>query len=148
VIALLACVPVLCAAEMPGQSSKRDLARQILEASGVRGGLIVHLSCGGGKLTAALRASDSYLVHGLDTDAEAVQEARQHIQSLGLYGNVSVAAFDGQRLPYIDNLVNLVVVSGFSVQVLGDELARVLAPGGVVMVRGDLGDTETRNLKP
>ena len=31
-------------------------ARKILEAAGVQGGLIVHVGCGDGKLTAALRA--------------------------------------------------------------------------------------------
>ena len=33
-----------------------------------RGGLVVHLGCGDGKLTAALRTGDAYLVHGLDVD--------------------------------------------------------------------------------
>ena len=60
-------------------------ARQILEATGVKGGLIVHLGCGDGKLTAALRANDSYVVHGLDTNTENVKKARGHIQSLGIY---------------------------------------------------------------
>ena len=31
-------------------------ARQILDAAGVKGGLVVHLGCGDGALTAALRA--------------------------------------------------------------------------------------------
>ncbi len=33
------------------------LAREILDATGVRGGLVVHLGCGDGKLAAALRAN-------------------------------------------------------------------------------------------
>ena len=41
----------------------------ILEASGVKGGLVVHLSCGDGRLTAELRPNDRYQVHGLDRDA-------------------------------------------------------------------------------
>jgi len=44
------------------------LARKILSETGVKGGLVVHLGCGDGKLTAALRANDSYLVQGLDAD--------------------------------------------------------------------------------
>ena len=63
-------------------------AQRILEATGVKGGLIVHLGCGDGTLTAALRANDRYLVHGLDTDAERAAKAREHIRSLGLYGPV------------------------------------------------------------
>ena len=34
----------------------------VVEDSGVKGGLVVHLGCGDGKLTAALRVNDSYLV--------------------------------------------------------------------------------------
>jgi len=90
-------------------SPERAMPRQILDATGVQGGLIVHLGCGDGNLTAGLRASDSYLVHGLDSEANSVAAARKHIQSLGLYGNVSAEHWTGPHLPYIDNLVNLVV---------------------------------------
>ncbi len=106
-----------------------DQVQKILEATGVRGGLVVHVGCGDGKLTAALRAGDGYLVHGLDTDAKNVAAARQHVQSLGLYGKVSVEQWSGERLPYADNLVNLIVVRGPS-SVARDELLRVLCPGG------------------
>ena len=51
-------------------------AEQILAAAGVRGGLIVHAGCGGGQLTAPLRASDRYVVRGLDADAVNVARAR------------------------------------------------------------------------
>ena len=36
-------------------------AQEILKETGVQGGLIVHIGCSNGKLTAALRASDKYL---------------------------------------------------------------------------------------
>ena len=111
-----------------------DRARQILETSGVKGGLIVHVGCGDGRLTAALRAKDAYLVRGLDTDAERVASARGHIRSLGMYGPVSIDTFDGRRLPYLDNLVNLIVVSDAYGQAPTKEIARVLAPGGVALM--------------
>ncbi|MBM3889506.1 MAG: hypothetical protein FJ388_10310, partial [Verrucomicrobia bacterium] len=76
--------------------------------------------------------SDSFIVHGLDTDAKNVAAARQHIQSLGLYGKVSVEQWSGERLPYADNLVNLVVTSG-ECRVARDEIMRVLAPNGVAL---------------
>ena len=84
-------------------------AADIVKASGVRGGLVVHLGCGDGKLTASLRTSDSYIVHGLDADAKNVEAARKHAASLGLYGCVSIAQLTAQTLPYADNLVNLLV---------------------------------------
>ena len=47
-------------------------AREILDASGVQGGVVVHLGCGDGSLTAALRVDDRYVVHGMDLDAEVL----------------------------------------------------------------------------
>ncbi len=45
---------------------------------------------------------------------------------------MSVAPWDGRRLPYIDNFVNLLVVSGqWSVD--KEEILRVLCPGGVAV---------------
>ena len=108
ILAVVVGVPI--AAETADKNDKTNvLAKQILEKTGVRGGLIVHLGCGDGKLTAALGGNRRYLVHGLDTDAGKVRRARGHIQSLGLYGRVSVDSFDGRQLPYVDDLVNLLV---------------------------------------
>ncbi|MFA6561285.1 MAG: PQQ-binding-like beta-propeller repeat protein [Verrucomicrobiia bacterium] len=110
-------------------------AQHLLGAAGVKGGLIVHVGCGDGKLTAALRANDSFIVHGLDTDVASVTTARNVIQSLGLYGVVSVEQWSGERLPYADNLVNLVVAGG-ECRVASDEILRVLAPNGVALIGG------------
>ncbi|MBM4089473.1 MAG: methyltransferase domain-containing protein, partial [Planctomycetes bacterium] len=115
--------------EVAGEASNPKAAR-ILADSGVQGGLVVHVGCGDGRLTAALRAGEEYLVQGLDTDPAKVAEARRNIQSLGVYGPVSVDEVDGQHLPYADNLLNLLVVSG-PVSVAKEEVQRVLAPGGV-----------------
>ncbi len=109
--------------------------KEILKSTGTTGGLVVHIGCGDGKVTAALRANDSYLVHGLDTDAKNVAKAREHIRSKGLYGRVSVATFDGKRLPYVDNLVNLIVADELR-GVTMKEVMRVLAPLGVAYVGG------------
>ncbi len=128
-------------------------AEGIVKASGVKGGLVVHLGCGDpsatstgsgqagsgqvGKLTAALRVNDRYLVHGLDTDAANIATAREHIRSKGLYGPVSVAQFDGKGLPYVDNMVNLLVADKLGGVTMA-EVMRVLAPRGVAIVDGKM----------
>ena len=129
-LAATLCLPPDAAGAEPVQA-----AEQILSASGVRGGLVVHLGCSDGKLTAALRASDAYLVHGLDPDPVNVEVARAHLLKRGLYGPVSIDLLTGTRLPYVDNLVNLVVADDPG-GVPMDEVLRVLAPGGVAMVAG------------
>ncbi|MEA3226730.1 MAG: class I SAM-dependent methyltransferase, partial [Planctomycetota bacterium] len=109
-------------------------AKRILDATGVRGGVVIHIGCGDGCLTAALHASDSYIVQGLDNDAKNVKAARKHINSLGLYGKVSVDQLKGEQLPYIDNFVNL-VVSEDTGEIPMAEILRVLAPKGVAYVK-------------
>ena len=53
----------------------------------------------------------------------------------GCQGKVSVARFDGKKLPYINNLVNLLIVrSGFDVP--SSEVERVVAPYGVAVING------------
>jgi len=133
-----------------GPEPKRDpkaLAREIISATGVKGGLVVHLGCGEGKLTAALRASDAYLVHGLTRHAANVRKARAHIRSLGLSGKVSVERWTGEGLPYADNLVNLLVAEDLG-GVAMKEVIRVLVPEGVAYVRGKGKWTKTVKPRP
>lgn len=109
-----------------------ESAGDILKASGIRGGLVVHVGCGDGRLTSALRVNDSFIVQGLDTDPVNVQKVRQLIHARQLGGTVTVHHFDGQHLPYVNDSVNLLVVSGKS-QLAGEEIDRVLTPRGVLL---------------
>ena len=140
--------PVLCLM-LPGASalagSLDGRAAEILKATGVKGGLIVHVGCGDGRLTAELGAGESFLVHGLETQAEDVAKAREHIRSQGLYGKVSVDRFDGKRLPYVDGLVNLLVCSDLA-DVPMAEVMRVLAPLGVAYIESN--GAWTKTVKP
>ena len=111
---------VVCASV---QTLSADTAADIINKTGVKGGFVVHLGCGDGKLTAALRRNESYLVHGLDTDVDTVRRARKHIESLGVYGKVSVDGFDGKKLPYVRDIVNLLVASDLG-KITMDEVRR------------------------
>jgi len=113
-------------------------ARRILDATGTRGGLVVHVGCGDGRLTAALHAGSSFVVHGLALDQTDAEAARDRLQSQGIYGPVSVAVWSGGALPYTDNLVQLLVAD---LDALGQrapaeaEMLRVLSPQGVAYVK-------------
>ncbi len=108
--------------------------QELVEATGIQGGLIVHLGCGDGKLTADLKVNDRYVVHGLDTDDTVISAAREYIHSRGIYGDVSVDRFDGSQLPYADNLVNLVISENIG-DVPISEILRVLCPKGVAYIK-------------
>ena len=94
--------------------------------------LIVHVGCGDGQLTAALRVNHRFIVHGLDTDAQQITRDRDVLAAQGLSGPVSVEQWNGKRLPYVDAMVNLLVVDRL-LAVDRDELTRVLTPGGVAV---------------
>lgn len=113
-------------------------AKQILEQSGVSAGFVVHLGAGDGELTAALRCNDTTQVHGLQRDPAMVAVARKRVQATGHYGDVAIDAFDGNDLPYVDNLVNLLVTEELG-DVAMEEVLRVLVPNGVAMIKGDDG---------
>ncbi|MDP6542597.1 MAG: PQQ-binding-like beta-propeller repeat protein [Phycisphaerae bacterium] len=115
-------------------SASAGSADDILKATGIQGGMVVHLGAGDGKLTAALHANDGFLVQGLDADSANVAKARQTIRDAALYGKVSVSHLSGNALPYIDGLVNLVVAEDLG-KVSMDEVMRVLCPNGVAYVK-------------
>ncbi len=112
-----------------------DSAKDILKSSGVKGGLVVHIGCGDGKLISDLGENAGYIVQGLDTSAAKIEKAKNTIQSKGLTGKVTAKGFDGENLPYIDGSVNLIVVSNEKNRVPSEEIARVLAPLGVALVK-------------
>jgi outer membrane protein assembly factor BamB/SAM-dependent methyltransferase len=116
----------------------RALASEIVRASGVTGGLCVHLGCGDGKLTAELRQDGRFLVQGISPTAALVRSARKAVQARGNYGPVSVIRSKLKRLPYTSNLVNLVIADDLprtlNAGLTFKEILRVLAPGGTAFV--------------
>ncbi len=120
------------------------VAQDVLERSGVRGGLAVVLG-GDAGLLAELRAGGPFLFQGLSAEPEAVAELRAQLQRRGLYGPVSVDSWNGKELPYAENLVRLLVVCEGS-EVPEGEMTRVLCPGGVAMVKQ--GEGWRRTVKP
>jgi hypothetical protein len=124
--------PSRSASAEPAPAAETQRAARVFSATGIGGGVIVHLGATDGKFTAALKANDHCCVQGLTTDTAACDAARQYIQSRGLYGTVSVAPYDGQHLPYVDNLAALVVVDDPAVPMA--EVMRVLRPLGAAVL--------------
>lgn len=119
-----------------GSAHAQPTADEMLRDCGVQSGVIVHVGCGDGDWTATLACNESCLVQGLDCEASHVAKARAHADSLGLDGRISFDQFDGRRLPYVDNLVNLVIIGEptgdkCSSALSTEEVMRVLRPGGV-----------------
>jgi len=129
VVVVATITPRVCAS--PGEE-----ARQIAALAGFHGGIVIHVECGDGRLTAALRLADNCVVQGLESDASRAEKARSTIRELSLYGPVSVSQWDGNKLPYVDNLATLVVCEDVTATSM-DELMRVVRPHGAIAVKRD-----------
>ncbi len=133
IVALTAALLAAALLGVEAQEPAGGLARRLLEQPDLRPGLCVHVGCGDGELIAALARSGRYVVHGLTADPDECGRARARIESLGLYGRASVDCVPLDRLPYADDLVNLLIVSAPDTG--QGEITRVLAPGGTAFVQ-------------
>ena len=106
-----------------------------IEKTGVSGGIVVALDFDDAESIARLAVDGPFLVHGLLSSDALVAKARDEIRQQGLYGKVSCDSYNGRDLPYVDNLVNVVLCTE-SCKVPEAELMRVLVPGGLLVVKG------------
>ena len=112
----------------------------IIKLSGIKAGLCVHLDVTDGKLTAELYQGGKFLVHGLASDKTSIEKARKYIEVKGIYGQVSVDFCSLKKLPYTENLINLIAVQDLE-RVLDkglelQEVFRVLTPNGILCFSG------------
>ena len=107
-------------------------AAELLNTVGVKGGLVVCVGFEDAKLLSGVRTAGPFLVQGLHPDPAKVARVRKELIAEGLYGPVTVSRLEDGRLPYVDGLVNMVVISDRS-SVISEEVERVLAPRGVLL---------------
>ena len=136
--AALLLLPAFCGHTTEASDSPRKLAAHLLHTAGVKGGLAAHVGCGKGRMTAALHRQAGLVMHGLDRSETNVARARTYLKEQGLYGNVSVARWSGGSLPYAGGVLDLLIVENPD-RVASQEILRVLAPGGVALVRTENG---------
>ncbi len=125
-------VALAVAAEPTGSAAFAD---ETLVSSGVAGGLCVFV--GGNDVAAAAEfaADGRFLVHILEPESALADAAIRAIRARGIYGQVWAEHYAGTRLPYAENLVNLLVVDDLvRTDIPPAEIMRVLCPGGVAYV--------------
>ncbi|MCH7728049.1 MAG: PQQ-binding-like beta-propeller repeat protein, partial [Planctomycetes bacterium] len=113
----------------PVQGQQIDFAK----TAGVHGGLVVQLGANETDVAAELSKTGRYLIHVLDSDPETVRLAQSRLREKGRYGLTWVEEIrDSKRLPYAENMVNLVVIHKSAPPL--KEIFRVVAPGGTLAV--------------
>jgi outer membrane protein assembly factor BamB len=130
-------------------------AKAIVEASGIRTGLCIHLGCGRTEspaLTAALAENSEMLVHGLALDDAALERTRAAIDARGVAGRALAEKLVEKSLPYLPDLARLAVVEDLNALAASgiskEELMRVLCPGGALCVKASDKWTVTVKARP
>ena len=107
---------------------------KLLRETGVDRGIIIQLGCNDAQNFIAMTTGGASVVQILERRPEMVEATRQQIQSQAACGRVSVKRLDGERLPYVDNLVSMLIVAD-PLDVSEREMLRVIRPLGVVVIR-------------
>ena len=132
------------AAAASDEPTAEKMAMFAARRSGFPGGVCVVLGPSNAELAVALSQHGRFVVHALCDDHADLQRARKLIDAHGVYGRVSADLSPYDRLPYAENLVNVVVADRYPVLasegLAVDEVLRVLAPLGVAFF-GDSGSS-------
>jgi len=109
-------------------------ASEMVRRSGAPGGICAVIGAPDAELPLALAKQGSFVVHCLDREASRCAGKRRSVRARGAYGTVSAGTLEGSRLPYTDNLINIVVVEGYPALrkqgLSAAEIVRVLTPLG------------------
>ncbi len=119
------------------------LAKQIIEDTGIRRGVLIDIGCGHGYVGWELAKRGQFQVYSVDISPKAVQLARRNAEWEGLERRAIVLQGDALDLPFGENFADLVVSRGMApfmrreqrIQVYR-EAWRVLKPGGVAYIGG------------
>ena len=158
VIVLLCVLGALGSGPAAWAADVSELVGHLLEMSDTTQGICSVVGCADGSLPVELGRPEGLLVHVWEPDAAVVPTARKLADEEGLHGTrVVVEKGRLDRLPYADNMVDLLIAAHLTQETLATlspvEVMRVLRPEGKAIIgrRKDLPEVEgavnTRDLR-
>ncbi|MHC4726167.1 MAG: outer membrane protein assembly factor BamB family protein [Planctomycetota bacterium] len=120
------------------EQSPSKTAKVLMQSSDTPGGICVVLGQSDAELALSISEYGRFTVQSLYHDKLHLSKARKEIDQHGVYGKVSADLRQDSRLPYAENLVNIIVADNYKMlEARGlsvKELFRVLTPRGVVFI--------------
>lgn len=120
---------VLCSSVLPAETF-----HDLLQDETLRPGLCVVVGCGNAEALVDSQLNGKYVVQGVCADKNKAGAIREELVAKGVYGKISVTQVVGNRLPYVDNLVNVIVVVNQG-KISREETMRVVAPYGTALFK-------------
>ncbi|MBL7039117.1 MAG: PQQ-binding-like beta-propeller repeat protein [Pirellulaceae bacterium] len=127
-------LPMIASLLFSSAVAAAEFTDDVIEIARLQGGLAVVIGCDDARVATDL-VERGFVVQALDDDRAAVAEAKRVFSTAGVHGQATAIEFDGECLPYVDNLVNLLVLPNTRSEIPESELDRVLAPRGVLVAR-------------
>jgi outer membrane protein assembly factor BamB len=125
------------------QTNAGNTAKTLIQSADIPGGICVILGRTDADLPLSIPKYGSFTVHTLLHDRNLIGKVRRKIDRQGIYGKVSADLGHYDKLPYTENLINIVIADNCptleSNEISADELFRILAPRGILF----LGDSST-----
>ena len=128
-----ALAPLTTLAQLPPAA-----AGDLIASSGMPGGICVVIGSDCADTAVEVAKHGAFAVQVLCPDDASCDRTRNRIRTRGAYGTVSAIGWSDERLPYVPNLVNVLIVGNLPDQgsaAFAHEAARVLTPYGSVFLR-------------
>jgi len=123
----------------PATAASADDAPDTINPNYPRAGFCIYVGAGRDSLFTALAGNTTLLIHGLAVDDTALDAAQQQIAAANLFGRVTVEKLPLNPMPYVRDLANLMIIDDLTLLSMKgltlDEATRVLAPGGMLLIR-------------
>jgi outer membrane protein assembly factor BamB len=120
------------------EQSPSKTTKALMQSIDTPGGICVVLGRSDSELAFSISEHGSFTLHALYHDKDLLERVRKEIDRHGVYGKVSAALGRYDKLPYAENLVNIIIADNYQMlEARGlsiNELFRVLTPRGVVFI--------------
>jgi outer membrane protein assembly factor BamB len=142
---LLTCQNTTAKAATENTASKT--ANTLMQSIDIPGGICVVLGRSDAELALSISEHGSFTVQALYNIKNHLEKARNQIERHGVYGKVSADVGSYSKLPYTENLINIIVADNCRMLnnkgLSANEAFRVLTPRGIVFV-GDSSASSSR----
>ena len=85
-----------------------------------------------GSLPIQILNNSEMLVHVIDSNQKNLNLLKSKIEKQSLSGRIQTGHSSLEKIPFVDDIINLLIIENSSLKLSDDEINRVVAPGGLI----------------